>query len=103
MKTAELIKTWVAENFGQSEVDDPSWNIEALADYIDENQEPKHLEPEFYMVIAGFEDCVRENLEVVDYNLTLKEAKKLASTIQNNDDEFIDVDVVKIVPQAEKI
>lgn len=92
--TKSKIYEWVKDNYGQSEADDPSWNIEALA---------KHLEPEFYMVIAGFEDCVRENLEVVDYNLTLKEAKKLVSTIQNNEDEFEGVDVVKIVPQAEKI
>lgn len=35
MKTFyEAIYEWVAENFGQSEADDPSWNIEALADHL---------------------------------------------------------------------
>ena len=33
----ELIYEWVSENFGQSEADDPSWNIEELADYLEEN------------------------------------------------------------------
>lgn len=30
----DIIYKWVAENFGQSEADDPSWNIEALADHL---------------------------------------------------------------------
>lgn len=35
MKTFyEAIYEWVAENYGQSEADNPSWNIEALADHI---------------------------------------------------------------------
>ena len=35
MKTFEtIIKEWVADNFGQSEADDPSWSIEALADHL---------------------------------------------------------------------
>ena len=35
MKTFyEAIYEWVAKNFGQSEADDPSWNIEALADHL---------------------------------------------------------------------
>lgn len=35
MKTFyEAIYEWVADNFGQSEADDPSWNIEALADHL---------------------------------------------------------------------
>ena len=35
MKTFyETIYEWVAENYGQSEADNPSWNIEALADRL---------------------------------------------------------------------
>lgn len=30
----EIIYNWVADNFGESEANDPSWNIEALADHI---------------------------------------------------------------------
>lgn len=35
MKTFyEAIYEWVVDNFGQSEADDPSWNIKALADHL---------------------------------------------------------------------
>lgn len=35
MKTFyETIYEWVSENFGQSEADDPSWDIKALADHL---------------------------------------------------------------------
>ena len=30
----DIIYKWVADNFGQSEADDPSWSIEALADHL---------------------------------------------------------------------
>ena len=30
----DIIYKWVADNFGQSEADNPSWNIEALADHL---------------------------------------------------------------------
>lgn len=35
MKTFyEAIYGWVKDNFGESEADDPSWSIEALADHL---------------------------------------------------------------------
>lgn len=34
MKLHDIIYEWVEQNFGQSEADDPSWNIEALADHL---------------------------------------------------------------------
>ena len=35
MKTFyEAIYEWVAENFGESEANDPSWDIKALADHL---------------------------------------------------------------------
>lgn len=38
MKTFyDIIYKWVADNFGQSEADDPSWNIKALADHLSES------------------------------------------------------------------
>lgn len=30
----DIIRKWVVDNYGQSEADDPSWNIEALADRL---------------------------------------------------------------------
>lgn len=34
MKLYDIIYKWVADNFGESEADNPSWNIEALADHL---------------------------------------------------------------------
>lgn len=33
--TKQLIKEFVCDNYGQSELENPSWNIEELANYID--------------------------------------------------------------------
>jgi len=35
MKIKTIITEWVRDNFGQSEVDDPSWNIDLLAEHIE--------------------------------------------------------------------
>ena len=45
MKTfEELITNWVRDNFGDSEVEDPSWNIQALAEYLKESDiKPEEL------------------------------------------------------------
>ena len=34
MKLAEFIEQWVRDNYGDNEADNPSWNIEVLADSI---------------------------------------------------------------------
>lgn len=38
MDYEKIIYQWVKRNFGESEADDPSWNIKALADYIKEEE-----------------------------------------------------------------
>lgn len=38
-ETEAIIYDWVYDNFGESEAVDPSWNIHALAEYIDEVKE----------------------------------------------------------------
>lgn len=50
-KIYKIIYNWVADNFGQSEADDPSWSIDALAEEIDRHfhdlwweEEMKYLE-----------------------------------------------------------
>lgn len=40
----DIIYSWVKDNFGESEADDPSWNIEALADHLRQSDiEPDEL------------------------------------------------------------
>jgi len=36
MTTEQKIYQWVLNNFGESEANDPSWNIKELAKYIEE-------------------------------------------------------------------
>jgi len=45
MKTFyDIIYEWVTDNFGQSEADDPSWNIKALADHLSKSDiDPEEL------------------------------------------------------------
>lgn len=44
--TEAIIYDWVVDHFGESEAEDPSWNIHMLAKHIDkeynENYKPKH-------------------------------------------------------------
>lgn len=35
MTIKQIIKKWVIENYGQAEADCPSWDIKALAKYIE--------------------------------------------------------------------
>lgn len=41
MTIKSMIRKWVRENFGESEVNDPSWNIDLLAEYIESKLETK--------------------------------------------------------------
>ena len=36
--TKSLIRDWVIDNFGESEAEDPSWNIDLLARWLDDNR-----------------------------------------------------------------
>lgn len=36
MSIKSIITDWVRDNFGDSEVEDPSWNIDLLAEYVKE-------------------------------------------------------------------
>ena len=35
MNMKEIIYNWVADNYGESEANDPSWNIDLLAEHIE--------------------------------------------------------------------
>lgn len=40
----DIIYKWVKDNFGQSEADNPSWSIEALADHLSKSDiDPEEL------------------------------------------------------------
>lgn len=69
----KFLYEWVKDNFGQSEADDPSWSIEALAhDLADE-----------YIKIKEREDLewVKEDVEYVAENHDIKLTDKQAYTV----------------------
>lgn len=102
----KLILNWIRENYGKEEAENPCYDINKLA---------KHIEGEsLYMVIASYQNSIRNNLEIVDYNLTLDEAQDLETTLrleqennQVNEDWLIDDvnsrDGIRIVKQGERI
>lgn len=40
VRISRAIAEWVGKNFGEQELDDPSWNIEDLAYWIEESMPP---------------------------------------------------------------
>lgn len=87
-----IIYNWVRENFGESEANDPSWSIEALADYLSNSDiNPDELN-------AYTKHCVYNNLdqhyveEDVEYfaeqrniKLTPEQIGHIASEIRDSD------------------
>lgn len=93
MKTFyEAIHEWVAENFGQSEADDPSWNIEALADHLSKTDiKPEELnaytKSSVYSTLdqSYVEQDVADYAERMGYKLTEQQVGYVADRIRNSD------------------
>lgn len=93
MKTFyEAIYEWVAENYGQSEADNPSWSIEALADHLSKSDiNPDELNAYTKSNVYGTLDqrYVEEDVEYYarhhDYELTDKQIGTVASEIRDSD------------------
>lgn len=80
-KIYKWIYDWVAENFGESEADDPSWDIHALAEELD-----KHCFEIYRKIERDYleEDC-RYIAEQNGIELTDDEVKRVTN-------EFMDCD-----------
>ena len=65
----ETIYKWVKENFGESEAEDPSWNIEALAGVIAK----KHMQLHEEMVRTDIAEAIRGVANDNDIELTDEE------------------------------
>lgn len=93
MKTFyEAIYEWVAENFGQSEADDPSWSIEALADHLSKTDiKPDELNAytKINVYSALDQSYVEEDVERYasdhGYKLTEQQIGYVASKIRNSE------------------
>lgn len=93
MKTFyEAIYEWVAENFGQNEADDPSWNIEALADHLSKtNLKPDELNAYTKSCVYStldqsyVEQDVADYAERMGYKLTEQQISYVADNIIDSD------------------
>lgn len=93
MKTFyEAIYEWVDDNFGQSEADDPSWSIEALADHLSKSDiKPDELNAYTKINVYSTLDqhYVEEDVEQYatdrDIALTPQQVRNVADKIRNSD------------------
>ena len=88
----DIIYKWVADYFGQSEADDPSWNIEALAKHLSEsNIHPDELSAltKSRAYEALDQHYVEEDVEKYandhGYKLTEQQIGCVADKIRNSD------------------
>ena len=93
MKTFyDIIYKWVADNFGQSEADDPSWNIKALADHlnrsdIDPDELNAYTKSNVYSTLDQHyvEEDVENYANDRDIKLTPQQIHNVADRIRNSD------------------
>lgn len=93
MKTFyEAIYEWVAENFGESEAEDPSWSIEALAKHLSESDiKPDELNAYTKSCVYSALDQSYVEQDVADYaermgvELTEQQIGNVADNIRNSD------------------
>lgn len=95
-KVRELIRKviyeWVKQNFGESEADDPSWDIDALADEI---SNAKLMNPIYHIIQHEYtkEDIwnAAESMDEVD-KLTDEDVEYLAERFEDEHDmNFSDI------------
>ena len=92
MKTFhEAIYEWVADNFGQSEADNPSWSIEALADHLSKTDiKPDELnaytKSNVYSTLDQhyIEEDVANYAERMGHKLTEQQIGDVADRIRNS-------------------
>lgn len=77
----KIIYDWVAKNFGESEADDPSWSIDALAEELAKHQHELYWRQEL--------EYLKEDVEyfINEHNIKLTEQQKynVADKIRNSE------------------
>lgn len=88
----EIIYNWVEDNFGESEANDPSWDIKALAKHLSESDiNPDELNAMTKSNVYSTLDqhYVEEDVERYandhDYKLTEQQIGYVADKIRNSD------------------
>lgn len=88
----DIIHKWVADNFGTQEAEDPSWDIEALADHLSKSDiDPDELSAMTKSRVYGaldqhyVEEDVEEYANNHGYKLTEQQIGYVADRIRNSD------------------
>ena len=81
-KFNKIIYNWVAKNFGESEAEDPSWNIEALAEELDNHFHELYWQQELEYLKEDVENYI-DGLN--EYELTEKQMYNVADKIRNSE------------------
>lgn len=76
----DIIYKWVAKNFGESEADDPSWSIDALAEEL-----AKHFYEMYWKQELEYLKEDVENYAEGKYNLTEQQMYNVADKIRNSE------------------
>lgn len=79
-KLTKIIYEWVKANFGENEADDPSWNIEALAEELAKHQHELYWQQELEYLKEDVENYAEGN-----YELTEQQVYNVADRIRNSE------------------
>lgn len=81
-----IIYNWVKQNFGESEADDPSWSIEALAEELGKNFIKLYWQQELEYIKEDIENYLNgAEIDGTKCKLTEKQLYSVADAIQNSD------------------
>lgn len=81
-KIEKIIYEWVKQNFGESEAEDPSWSIEALAEELDKHFHELYWQQELEYLKEDVEYYVNNS---TDYKLTDQQMYNVADKIRNSE------------------
>lgn len=81
-KIAKIIYEWVGKNFGTQEAEDPSWNIEALAEEINKHFHELYWQQELEYLKEDVENYL-DGLN--EYELTEQQMYNVADKIRNSE------------------
>ncbi len=82
MDIKKIIYNWVKENFGESEADDPSWNIELLAGEIESKLNDKLDE------VDNLCDSINDKCEQILDDIDLLNTLSLVRDIKDDSQEI---------------
>lgn len=82
-KIEKIIYEWVKQNFGESEAEDPSWSIDALAEELTKHFHELYWQQELEYLKEDVENYAENN--IADAKLTEQQMYNVADNIRNSE------------------